>query len=81
MTDVVHGTWAGYHTSACRCLECRAYESKRKADYRTEAKRAFAAGEVDPPHGVASTNTVYGCTCDLCRTAEADRRRRYPRYR
>jgi hypothetical protein len=84
LEGVIHGTWHAYHWLGCRDAPCQAYESARKRASRQEAQRAFAAGEVDPPHGEARTATWYGCdgtACDgACQRAEAERRRKYPRY-
>ena len=77
-----HGTLSAYCIRRCRCVECREFMAYYNAEAKIRRYNAMRAGEMHPPHGVASTYYNYLCRDDCpeqagrtCRDAASAQRK------
>lgn len=68
MDTFEHGTWNGYSTHKCRCVDCKA-----AASAYNKARKARGLDPDDPRHGTETGYGNFGCRCEPCR--EAGKRR------
>jgi hypothetical protein len=68
-----HGSYSEYTNYKCRCVHCRAANTRYNLKRRKKRAERLLKGEIKVEHGHYSTYTNYACRCDECKRANTER--------